>query len=181
MARQGFRSRGSMAPKRQIANDGLSQFSGTQITFGVANQITAANNGGFGIVVPAATLVRTRGCLRVSVVTSGIAGGRIMGAMGMIVVSTEAFTVGGLGSLPTPLDDIENDWFVYQPFCLHTDATDPSANDVYSDFLVNFDSRGQRKLKTGDLLAIVYEAAQSHSTTGTVLDATVMFRSQFKL
>ncbi len=181
MARGFTRSgRGLPAPKRQIANDGTDIQSGAELIFLATDLKAISNNVGFALAVPAATIVRTRGVFRASVITAGSASTRISGAMGMIVVSENAFTAGIL-SLPTPLSDTENDWFVWVPFVLHVDATDPSANDVFSDYVVNFDSRGMRKLKQGDVLAIVYEAAQSLAVTGTKLDLSTIFRSQFKL
>ncbi len=181
MAR-GFTRRGGglPAPKRQIANDGTDQESGAELIFLATSLVAISNNVGFLLTVPAATVVRTRGVFRASVITAGSASTRISGAMGMIIVSENAFTA-GIVSLPTPLTDTENDWFVWQPFVLHVDATDPSANDVFSDFVVQFDSRGMRKMKAGDVIAIVYEAAQSLAITGTKLDLSTIFRSQFKL
>ncbi len=182
MARR-FTGRGGAIkpPQRQIANDGLGiGFSGAVLTFGASADNKTVNSVGLLHSAAASTLVRTRGWLQLSVEIAGLAPTRIVGAMGMIIVSEDAFLV-GITALPGPLSDIENDWFVWQPWTLHSDAVDPTGNDVISNFSQAFDSRGMRKLKAGQVLAIVWEASQSHATAGTVVNCTMGFRVQLKL
>ena len=176
------RGRGSLpAPKRQIANDGLeSGPSIATLTFLATTNAVAGFSVGLLTAVPAATLVRTRGELVIKVLTSGNITNQIAGAFGMIVVSENAFGA-GITALPTPLVDIENDWFVYEPFALQLEANNPPQDSIAAHRVVRFDSRGMRKLKDGDVLAMVIEANQTDATTGTVVRAAAHFRSQFKL
>ncbi len=174
------RAGGFKSPQRQIANDGIEIVSVAPITFGASASGSAIGSVGFLVAVPAATLVRTRGSVTFRLAASGASNNSIGGAMGMIVVSENAFAA-GLASVPLPLDDIENDWFVYEPVTFEASATSIGANNVGSKITRQFDSRGQRKLKNGDVLAMVFELSQETSTTGTVVTATAIWRQQFKL
>ena len=159
MAR-GFTStrRGFQAPKRQIANDGLDSEGSVVLTFLATDSARAIGSLALVVTVPAATLVRTRGALAITTRASGTLNNPIAGAVGMMVVSQEAAVV-GITAVPTPMDDIENDWFVYEPFAFVAKAagTEP-AGTLSSTVLRQFDSRGQRKLKDGDALVVVVEA-----------------------
>ena len=180
MAR-GFSNRGRLpAPKRQIANDGSSSCSSVIVTMGANAQVKAVLSGSSLIIVPAGTLVRTRGMIAVGVLTSGAANNAITGAYGQIVVSSDAATV-GISALPGPLSDIENDWYVWLPIALRLDTVAEAPVNITSNALLPYDSRGQRKLKAGDELVSVVEFCQSDITTGTVIQVADSFRQQFKL
>ena len=171
------------APKRQIANDGADgSFAPIAIvSFGASIGPTKAIlSGGLVLLEPALTLVRTRGAFVLSMLASGGATNEVTGAFGMIVVSSDAFAV-GVTAVPGPLTDIENDWVVYEPFALSSEATNPAADSQISNWKRQFDSRGMRKLKFGEVLAFVIEAVQSDATTGTVLRLAAHFRIQAKL
>ena len=178
------RGRSLPAPKRQIANTGLDGSIGTSIgtiTFGASvGPVKAPLSIGLTATFPAATLVRTRGALLVEMLVSGGATNEVTGAVGMIVVSSDALAV-GITALPGPLSDIENDWFVYEPFALGTEAVNPPADSRVSHASFRFDSRGMRKMKFGESLVMVAEAVQSDATTGTVIRLATQFRNQFKL
>ena len=179
MARQ-FRGRGGLqAPKRQIANDGVDAINATLLTMGAAN-IQSIGLGSLELTVPAATLVRTRGSFSVRWRVSGASNNRGNGAFGMIVASNEAVGV-GLSALPSPLTEIENDWFVYVPFTLIKSATAVEVNDLATVQHIPFDSRGMRKLKLGESLVGVVEFTQVNGTTGSLLDVAAQFRVQLKL
>ena len=151
------------------------------MTVGAASSGSQVGSFGFLITVSACTLVRTRGWLTARVRTSGVANNQIQGALGLIVVSENAFSTGGLAALPIPLDDVENDWFVYQPFAFIPRAASTIANDLSANYMAPIDSRGQRKLKEGDALAVLVEVLQSDATTGTIIDFSYALRMQCKL
>ena len=180
------RGRGGLpAPKRQIANetfgDGVVAPPIATNTFGAATANKAVFSFGLEMVPPALTLVRTRGLLVVKVLTSGGVTNQIAGAFGMIVVSADAFTVGGVTSLPGPLSDTANDWFVWVPISLAVEAVNPGGDFLLANLVIPFDSRGMRKLKSGDTLAPLVELTQSDATTGTVIRSAFSARMQFKL
>jgi len=80
-------------------------------------------------------------------------------ALGLIVVKDEAFTVGGVTSMPGPFTDIEQSWIWHHIFTMGPavvaadDGADISRNDR-----VIIDSKGQRKIQEGDVLAFVWES-----------------------
>ena len=136
---------------------------------------------GFALIIPAATLVRTRGALSVRVTNSGTADNGFAMVFGMYVCTVDAFNV-GITALQKPLTAIENDWYVYEPFAFSTSLVGTqNTNALSSQEIRQFDSRGQRKLKAGDVLVAVIEGHQVSATTGSVIDVTCMWRSQFKL
>ena len=173
-------SRGLQAPRRQIANDGLGAVGQGILTFGATSTASAIGDLAFLISVPAATLVRTRGAISVHAQAVGAVEDNILVAYGIIVVSENAVNV-GLTAVPDPLVDIENDWFVYGTFAMSAVSTNPAAISILMNQTHQFDSRGQRKLKLGDALALVVSASQDISTTGTVLRFSYGWRQQFKL
>ena len=176
------RGRGSLpAPKRQIANDGLQGPNFAILTFGAVGTASALGSFGFLVTESAGTLVRTRGRIMVRVEASGTVNNQFTGAVGMLVVSAEAFAA-GLAAISTPLDDIERAWYVYEPFAVMGRITGSSSgNDLVSVVEFAFDSRGQRKLKQGDMLVTVVECTQRSAVTGSVLSVAYQWRSQFKL
>ncbi len=165
------------APKRQIANEGWGGFLDTAM--GANLVATDAGTLGFSFTVPAATLVRTRGVLSLQVSVWGATPNVIRGAFGLLIVSTEALGV-GLAALPTPDDDVSNDWFVYQPFCLIGMAAAAATHQAAS-VQIPIDSRGQRKIKAGDAIAPMVEYIQEDATAGTRILGGYYVRQQFKL
>ncbi len=74
------------APKRQIGNIGLETIFNSLTT--IVGTVKVAATTGLNTVAPAATLVRTRGELLLTT-TTAIAGAKIFGAFGMIIVSSQ--------------------------------------------------------------------------------------------
>ncbi len=174
--------RGLPAPKRQIANDGVADTVTTAtLTFGANAAATAAGTFGIIVNIAAATLVRTRGSLIFRVRASGGANNLISLVYGMYVSTDVAFAF-GITALITPMSEVENDWFVWEPVSLVASAAGTQGiNAISANHQRQFDSRGMRKLKSGDVLAVVVEGVQSDATTGTIVDIGYTFRNQFKL
>jgi len=171
----------SSAPKRQIANDGIEGENQATLTFLATNVASTVMTLALLLVVPAATLVRTRGHVTFRLRASGAINNSISGAFGMFVTTIEAFNA-GIASLPLPLDDIENDWFVWEPFTFWSSAAGGEGAGAYGRSIERtFDSRGQRKLKAGDVLVGIVEGVQISATTGTIVDVNHQTRHQFKL
>jgi len=80
-------------------------------------------------------------------------------AVGIIIVKTEAFTVGGVTSMPGPLTDIEQSWIWHHIFTMGpaVSATD-DGGDISRNDRVIIDSKAQRKFQVGEVLAIVWES-----------------------
>ncbi len=174
----GRRFRGSRGgairpPQRQIFNFGdCSTYDGVAPIVGTVKAL-----GTFGATVTdgALTLVRTRGEITVLQRTEAAADQTWCGAMGMIVVSDDAFAA-GVGSVPGPLTDVFDDWVVWVPFGgMSFGGIGPG--ELF--FRKDFDSRGMRKMKFGEVLINVIEI-ESLVAGGTV-DAAVTYRQQYKL
>ena len=107
------------------------------------------------------TLVRARGSLMVQS-DQGLSEFQV-GAMGMIIVTDEAFAVGA-SAIPAPVFDGGNDWSTWEPFqnqLLLSDATgvrDPAG------FVRQFDSKAMRVWQEGTRIVIMIENASA--TTG---------------
>ena len=181
MARGTFRGRagGLQAPKRQIANEG---FDGTAtLTFGASTTATAVGSIGALITTPAATLVRTRGNFGMVVTASGTNTSLKNVVMGLTVVSEDAFAV-GLTALPTPIGDVERMWQVWQAGSVYADGTasgESAGGAVFREYPI--DSRGMRKVKAGNVLAVTFEGFQVSATTGTIVLVSYSLRLQLKL
>jgi len=134
----------------------------------------------FALVVPAATLIRTRGNLLVYARESGVVDNPILVGVGLGITSAEAFAA-GVGSNDVPLDDIESSWFWYASCTLYCDGT-TSAPDAGTRWLkVPIDSKAMRKMKSDDTIFLAAEGWQSTATSGTVVEVQAHYRHQFKL
>ena len=172
--RQGF-GRGSVAPKRQIGNTGVTaEIDGGTSVIGI---VKLAYNFGFVAAIDALTIVRSRGEFAVRIAAAAVGDTIVRGAFGMIVVSADAFAV-GVTAIPGPISDVGNDWFVWAPFNLLFDdgITEEDSKYVTS---VPFDSRGMRKLKFGQNVVLVLEVEADRA--GSSIDSGVAVRMQFKL
>ncbi len=161
------------APQRQIGNSAFcSVFDGVVPVLGT---VKALGSLGASLVEAAATVVRHRGTLTVLQRLEAAGDQIICGAMGMIVVSADAFAA-GVASMPGPLTDGGNDWFVWVPFGgFSFGGIGPGELLVRKEF----DSRGMRKMKFGEVIAVVLEIEAD--LAGGALDAAVTWRFQTKL
>ena len=168
LRRTGTFSGRSAAPRRQIFNQGITgEVDGVTTVVGVVKVV-----GSIGVANGEApvTLVRTRGRWEFSV-ASVSALGIDRCVMGIMIVSADAFNI-GVTALPGPLSDIENDWIVWEPL-INAHTSSQAEGDIRS-----FDSRGMRKLKLGDVLAVMFEIESD--VAGTIYDIGYAFRQQFK-
>ena len=175
------RGRGSFsgrakAPQRQIANFAITGEIDGLVP--VAGLVKAQGSFGVGLgQTDAATLVRTRGqfmALRSSVPAAQVI---LRGVLGIIIVSTDAQAI-GISGIPGPLTDSENDWVVWSPFTLLSGSSADFRAQGQSN-RVDFDSRGMRKMKIGDVLSVVVEVEAD--VAGGAVDIGYAFRQQFKL
>ena len=164
----------SKAPQRQIFNQAITgEVDGAVPVIGTVKVV-----GSIGVASGEApvTLVRTRGQWHIRLASFPGAGISIMrAAMGLIVVSTDAFAI-GVTALPGPLSDPENDWIVWSPSALSFPGS--VGEGFILDARMDFDSRGMRKLKLGDVLAVMFEITSD--VAGGSLDIAYLFRQQFK-
>jgi len=104
------------------------------------------------------TIVRIRGSAYCHM-DAGAALDSMVVALGLILVKTEAFSIGGVTSMPGPLTDLEQSWIWHHLFVLGPavvaadDGADISRNDR-----VSIDSKAMRKTQVGETLAFVWES-----------------------
>jgi len=110
---------------------------------------------GFGSFETSATIVRTRGMVSIRAAVS--AGLDIIGAIGVGIVSTEAFTA-GIASVPEPFSDADwGGWYVWRSFSYRFDSvTQVGVFPSVWDFEV--DSKAMRKIGSNETLVIVAES-----------------------
>ncbi len=162
-------------PQRQISNLAITGlFDGVVPVAGVVKAL-----GTFGIATAegALTIVRTRGQLMAFARTEAASDQIIRGALGIILVSSDAFAV-GVTAIPGPLSDSLDDWYVWVPFNLMT-ANGAALGDEALVARENFDSRGMRKSKFGEVSAVVLELESD--VAGASVDVSYAFREQTKL
>jgi len=171
-------SRGAIqAPKRQIAHgatDGA--IDGLSVTTTI---VKGLGSSGLQLVVAAATLVRTRGVVRVAQQTNSGVSTVIVGAWGLIVVSADAFAA-GVGSVPGPVSDEASSWLAWGGLVFTQFGATASIPDPGVFHTETFDSRAMRKQKSGDVMAFVVELIADAAST-TVFDIGYSYRDQLKL
>ena len=104
-----------------------------------------------------AIAIRTRGMCSVqpTVFTADLTLG---GAVGMAVVSTEAF-VAGIASIPTPFTDADwHGWMVWRSFTYRLEQADNTTGRNFPDWNFEIDSKAMRKVSSNETLVIIAES-----------------------
>ncbi len=104
------------------------------------------------------TVLRTRGML--SILSDAEVEEEVDGAIGLAIVSEDAFQA-GITAVPTPIGDIDSDsWLLWQPFqharALGTAAGQSPANSQYP-----LDSKAMRKFHADERVVVVLENGSS--------------------
>ena len=168
-------ARGVKPPQRQISNQAITGDIDGIIP--VAGIVKAGGSVGLGTAEGALTIVRTRGQLMAMQRVEAGADQIIRGALGIILVSQDAFDV-GITALPGPISDSLSDWYVWAPFTLMS-FVGVELGDQALMVRVDFDSRGMRKAKFGEVSAVVVELESD--VAGGSVDIGYVFREQVKL
>jgi len=102
------------------------------------------------------TVIRSRGMFTVKA-TSYAADLRIVGAMGIAIVSSEA-AAAGVSSLPEPYTDADwGGWFVWRSFSHAFELQDATASFLAS-WSMEIDSKAMRKITPNETLVVVAES-----------------------
>ena len=113
------------------------------------------------------TILRSRGGLFVTATPNAASDADVVG-LGLIVVHTNALTVGG-ASLPGPINDIGADWLWHQFVPLDAiSATSADGQSVGLNVRVEVDSKAMRRLQTDHAVVLMAELATGQMTTITV-------------
>ncbi len=113
--------------------------------------------GSFGLANPgiSETVRRTRGMISAFSDTSSL--NEIVGAFGMVVVSSTAVAVGAT-AIPGPITDESDDgWFVWVPFV----AMGSQSAGGQAGYRADFDSKAMRTVDEGFEIAVVFENAHA--------------------
>ncbi len=103
------------------------------------------------------TVVRTRGMISVHP-TAFSADLDVVGAVGIGVVSNDAFAA-GVGSIPGPYDDGDwKQWFVWQSFAFHVEFGSAVGVNIES-VMIDVDSKAMRKVGQNETIVMVAESA----------------------
>ena len=114
-----------------------------------------------------ATLVRIRGMVHVHLLTASAVGDGFIGAVGLGIVTSEAFAI-GVTAIPSPLG--ENDWdgWMWHSFFdvrAITATIADGANAMAIDQHIELDSKAMRKFSSNQVLAGVVGVSESGAAT----------------
>ncbi len=105
------------------------------------------------------TIMRSRG--NVSIQPGSFAADlNVVGAFGVAIVTTEAFTA-GIASIPEPFSDADwGGWFVWRSFSMHLDVQSAVGFDVNSALQFEVDSKAMRKVSQNETLVTIAESRE---------------------
>ncbi len=162
------------APRRHGFSAGrkrLSEWIGPADQAYVAVASAGATLIGFASFEEPTTIVRTRGAISVIPQTSA-ADVDIVGAFGIGVVSTEAFTA-GIASVPEPFSDADwGGWYVWRSFSSRFEFLDATGT-ILPAFNFEVDSKAMRKVASNETLVMVAEAQVGAYSISTPLRTLV--------
>ena len=150
MARPRSFVRGRTGARRAVQWLGPADQAYVSVTSGGATLLSS-----FAFAEPA-TVTRTRG--QVSVIPQAFtADVEFAGAIGMGIVSAEAFAV-GIASVPEPFSDADwSGWFVWRSFSYHFEFGTAEAF-AFPDWSFDVDSKAMRKVGPNEVVVIVAES-----------------------
>ena len=107
----------------------------------------------------ATTLVRVRGAVSIQP-GSFAADLNIVGAVGIGVVSAEAFGI-GITAIPTPYSDADwPGWLMWRSFALHLDVQSAVGFDLNSAVQLEIDSKAMRRAGSNEVFVFIAESQE---------------------
>ena len=129
-------------------------------------------------VVPALTVVRLRGVLRLNLTAADTGGSGFNYAVGIGIVSADAFTVGAT-AVPKPFTDADWPGWMWHHFGqLSTAVGALTTTNAHPALVTEIDSKAMRKLRLNEVLFGIIEAAELGTS---VMTATLTSRVLVKL
>ena len=142
----------------------------------VASQVVLM--AGTQLNVEAATLVRSRGEFLANLLSSGANGDGYRCAVGLCVVTENAFNA-GVTAVPAPLADLGWDgWYWHREFHLFSQGSTVNTGAEGNTVRFEIDSKAMRKMKATDFTIAVLEVVETGVAT---MDARIAVRELFKL
>ena len=125
-----------------------------------------AIGGGFS-AAQALTLMRCRGEIILEATPDASGDSDVVG-LGLIIVSGDAFVVGG-ASLPGPISDASASWLWHRFVCLEASTNALDGSHILTNRIIEVDSKAMRKMKPNDTLALVGELSTGEFAAVTAL------------
>ena len=123
------------------------------------------------------TIVRTRGLLAIKFAAGNNSDGRVEGAVGIAIVSAQAFAVGAT-AIPAPFTEAGWDgWFFHQFFAISQEAAGTVGNLMLGTQQKDVDSKAMRKLRDNTNVAVV----MAENNSGVAIEVGFWFRMLLKL
>jgi len=142
---------------------------GTGVT-SFSSSTTSILGGGAEVVAQGLTLVRLRGSVQGFLKTADAANAGFHCAMGIGIVSTDAFAV-GVTALPNPADDIGWGWLYHRFFDLHAfsaTVADSMAASGLGSIQFEVDSKAMRKLTVSEVIFASLQVIELSTATMSV-------------
>ena len=127
------------------------------------------------------TIVRIRGYIEFSLLTSDVVNGGFFGAVGIGVFTDEAFTAGA-GSIPSPLTDSDwNGWMWHNFWSVRSvTATVGDGVNAFSAYQrIEIDTKAMRKIDSGMIVCGVIDQTETPNATAEVHADTRMLAKIF--
>ena len=159
----GFRRGSSRSPRRQVSwslgPDGIHTKTAAAVTiFDIGSQA----------VVNGLTIVRIRGDFLATLTVAGVGEGFSRCAFGLCVITENVFNA-GVGSVPSPIDDIGWDgWMVHGMFALLSSEAAVFGNGS-SFYRSTIDGKAMRKWKASDILVGATQVADEVGTASITM------------
>ncbi len=125
--------------------------------------------GGLSFSIPA-TILRFRGYVSAFFDATGLSvGDRMCVAVGVAIVSTDAFTLGAT-AMPDPAGEPDYPWIWWKEFCLHSEQT--AAHSAYGIGAQRYelDSKAMRKIKPGETVTTIVQSTFTAGAPGVEFD-----------
>ena len=112
-------------------------------------------------LVPQITIMRTRGLFHAYLTSATAAGDGFTGAMGIIVVTAQAFAAGA-ASMPSPVNELEsNGWFYHQFLSVHAGEAGGLSGGPEGSQRVDVDSKAMRKFDDQQRVVAILEVTET--------------------
>ena len=125
------------------------------------------------LVLEPQTLVRVRGSYMVHFIPDAGNSSMIVG-LGLTIVDEQAFTAGPV-SMPSPTDDLEQDWLWHRLFAFSPSVGGEGATSLDQFIQGEIDGKAMRKLRIDDTIAFVWDAVLTAGTP--VAEGTAAIRN----
>ena len=156
MARSRGLSRGNARSRRKTSWDGGPGGTPTGL---ISSSVSSILGAGAVADEDGMTLVRVRGECSLMLASAASDGDGFIGALGIGIVTSEAFAI-GITAMPTPLiDDDWNGWLWHQFFSVRVPVA-AGIGSQSSEVRYVVDSKAMRKLRLGDVIFFAQESSE---------------------